>query len=213
MSPENRKSASQSRSRSSVRPWSRSAASSASPKRKCGSASSNRPVPASTPYRRPWGSRRAKVSNTQSRSAVPSARAAATMVSSYRSVSRAGPVDMAPEPRRGRAGPPPGRVSYSRAVAGPLAPTVTPETTDEEHGDLDRPWVTIVWNDPVNLMNYVTFVLQELFGYDEPKATTLMLQVHHEGKPIVSSGPRERMEHDTSRLHAYGLWASYQRDA
>ena len=98
-------------------------------------------------------------------------------------------------------------------VAGPLAPTWTPESSTEEHGDLDRPWVTIVWNDPVNLMNYVTFVLQELFGYDEPTATTLMLQVHHEGKAIVSSGPRERMEHDTSRLHAYGLWASYQRDS
>ncbi len=77
----------------------------------------------------------------------------------------------------------------------------------------DKPWQTVVWNDPVNLMSYVTYVLQELFGYDEPTATTLMLQVHHEGKAIVSSGPRERMEHDTSRLHAYGLWASYQRDA
>jgi ATP-dependent Clp protease adaptor protein ClpS len=98
-------------------------------------------------------------------------------------------------------------------VAGPVAPTRTPEETVEQHGDLDRPWVTIVWNDPVNLMTYVTYVLQELFGYDEPTATTLMLQVHEEGRAIVSSGPRERMEHDTSRLHAYGLWASYQRDA
>jgi ATP-dependent Clp protease adaptor protein ClpS len=102
-------------------------------------------------------------------------------------------------------------------VAGPLAPERTPDTTvdqrvDEEF-DLDRPWVTIVWNDPINLMTYVTFVLQELFGYDEPTANTLMLQVHHEGKAIVSSGPRERMEFDTSRLHAYGLWATYQRDS
>ena len=96
--------------------------------------------------------------------------------------------------------------------------TARSDTDAGDHGrrgasDLDRPWVTIVWNDPVNLMTYVTFVLQELFGYDEPTATTLMLQVHHEGKAIVSSGPRERMEHDTSRLHAYGLWASYQRDS
>ena len=79
--------------------------------------------------------------------------------------------------------------------------------------ETEGPWCTVVWNDPVNLMTYVTFVLQELFGYDEPTATKLMLQVHHEGKAIVSSGPRERMEHDTSRLHAYGLWASYQRDS
>jgi ATP-dependent Clp protease adaptor protein ClpS len=56
-------------------------------------------------------------------------------------------------------------------------------------------------------------VLQELFGYDEATATKLMLQVHHEGKAVVSSGPRERMEHDTNRLHAYGLWATYQKDA
>ena len=96
-------------------------------------------------------------------------------------------------------------------MAGPLAPERTPDTTVDEDHDLARPWVTIVWND-LNLMTYVTFVLQELFGYDEQTATTLMLQVHHEGKAIVSSGPRERMEHDTSRLHAYGLWASYQRD-
>ena len=75
-------------------------------------------------------------------------------------------------------------------MAGPLAPERTPDTTVDEDHDLARPWVTIVWNDPVNLMTYVTFVLQELFGYDEPTATTLMLQVHHEGKAIVSSGPR-----------------------
>ena len=106
-----------------------------------------------------------------------------------------------------------GPTSYRGGVAGPLAPARTPDTTVDEEYDLDRPWVTIVWNDPVNLMTYVTFVLQELFGYDEPTATTLMLQVHHEGKAIVSSGPRERMEHDTSRLHAYGLWASFQRDS
>ncbi|MFQ1000654.1 ATP-dependent Clp protease adapter ClpS [Modestobacter sp. SSW1-42] len=98
-------------------------------------------------------------------------------------------------------------------MAGPLAPVWTPETVSREESDLDRPWVTVVWDDPVNLMTYVTFVLQELFGYDEATATKLMLQVHNEGKAVVSSGPRERMEHDTNRLHAYGLWATYQKDA
>ena len=98
-------------------------------------------------------------------------------------------------------------------MAGPLAPVWTTETVSREESDLDRPWVTVVWDDPVNLMSYVTFVLQELFGYDEAKATELMLQVHNEGKAVVSSGPRERMEHDTNRLHAYGLWATYQKDA
>ena len=97
-------------------------------------------------------------------------------------------------------------------MAGPLAPERVSETSTGEESALDRPWVTVVWDDPVNLMTYVTFVLQELFGYDEATATELMLQVHNEGKAIVSSGPRERMEHDTDRLHAYGLWATFQRD-
>jgi ATP-dependent Clp protease adaptor protein ClpS len=90
------------------------------------------------------------------------------------------------------------------------APQVVPvETPDiDEVPAADRPWVTVVWNDPVNLMSYVTWVLQKLFGYNRDKAERLMLDVHHKGKAIVSSGSRERMEHDASRLHAYGLWAT-----
>jgi ATP-dependent Clp protease adaptor protein ClpS len=76
----------------------------------------------------------------------------------------------------------------------------------------DRPWVVIVWNDPVNLMSYVTHVLQKLFGYSREKATRLMLQVHHEGKAVVSSGNREKAELDVFRLHEHGLWATMQHD-
>ena len=76
----------------------------------------------------------------------------------------------------------------------------------------DTPWVTIVWNDPVNLMSYVTFVLMELFGYPREKAEKLMLDVHHKGKAVVSNGTREQMEHDVARLHARGLWATVQQD-
>ena len=76
----------------------------------------------------------------------------------------------------------------------------------------DVPWVTIVWNDPVNLMSYVTYTLQKLFGYSVEKATQLMLQVHHEGKAVVSSGTREEMERDVTRLHAAGLWATLAKD-
>jgi ATP-dependent Clp protease adaptor protein ClpS len=81
-----------------------------------------------------------------------------------------------------------------------------------EDADVDRPWVTIVWNDPVNLMSYVTFVLMELFGYSKAKATKLMLDVHHRGRAVVSSGTREQMELDVARLHAKGLWATLQQD-
>jgi ATP-dependent Clp protease adaptor protein ClpS len=76
----------------------------------------------------------------------------------------------------------------------------------------DRPWITIVWNDPVNLMSYVTFVLMELFGYSREKAHKLMLDVHEKGKAVVSNGTREQMEHDVARLHARGLWATVQQD-
>src|SRR4249920_1867546 len=76
----------------------------------------------------------------------------------------------------------------------------------------DRPWIVIVWNDPINLMSYVTLVFQKLFGYSKAKATQLMLQVHNEGKAVVSSGTREKAEHDVSRLHAHGLWATMRQD-
>lgn len=76
----------------------------------------------------------------------------------------------------------------------------------------DRPWLVIVWNDPINLMSYVTYVFQKLFNYSREKATKLMLQVHHEGKAVVSNGPRERCEADVARLHAHGLWATLFKD-
>jgi ATP-dependent Clp protease adaptor protein ClpS len=77
---------------------------------------------------------------------------------------------------------------------------------------LDRPWVAIVWNDPINLMSYVTHVLMELFGYSLDKATELMLAVHHEGRAVVSNGTREQMEADVARLHGKGLWATLAQD-
>ena len=72
-------------------------------------------------------------------------------------------------------------------------------------------WVTIVWDDPVNLMSYVTHVFMTYFGYSKSKANKLMLQVHNDGKSVVSSGTREAMEADVNALHAYGLWASLER--
>ncbi len=77
---------------------------------------------------------------------------------------------------------------------------------------VDRPWVAIVWNDPVNLMSYVTHVLMELFGYPRAKAEKMMLDVHHKGRAAVSTGSREHVETDVARLHARGLWATLQQD-
>jgi ATP-dependent Clp protease adaptor protein ClpS len=95
------------------------------------------------------------------------------------------------------------------------APTKPATTGQRERDPVDvaaSPWVTIVWDDPVNLMTYVTYVFQRLFGYSEPHATKLMLQVHNEGKAVVSAGSRESMEVDVSKLHAAGLWATMQQD-
>ena len=98
-----------------------------------------------------------------------------------------------------------------------MAGTLTPqrEASEEVVSDVlaqrDRPWITIVWNDPINLMSYVTHVFMTVFGYAKPKAEKLMLDVHHRGRAVVSSGTRERMELDVNTLHAYGLWATLEQ--
>jgi ATP-dependent Clp protease adaptor protein ClpS len=84
-----------------------------------------------------------------------------------------------------------------------------PDTEEDELVDL--PWLVIVWNDPINLMSYVTYVFQKLFGYSKEKAHKLMLDVHLKGRAVVSQGPRERAELDVSRLHQHGLWATMER--
>jgi ATP-dependent Clp protease adaptor protein ClpS len=101
------------------------------------------------------------------------------------------------------------------ATMSPMTTTAPVRERTEQQDDVaepDIPWVVIVWNDPVNLMSYVVFVLQKLFGYSKEKATRLMLDVHHKGKAVVSSGPREKAEFDVYRLHGHGLWATMQKD-
>ena len=92
------------------------------------------------------------------------------------------------------------------------APTIVDEPIVEEHVESDVPWIVIVWNDPINLMSYVTWVFMRLFGYPREKAERLMWDVHSKGKAVVSSGPREKAESDVARLHAHGLWATLQQD-
>jgi len=91
-------------------------------------------------------------------------------------------------------------------------PVEVDEPRHDEDVRPDLPWIVIVWNDPINLMSYVTFVFQKLFGYSLEKATALMLDVHHKGRAVVSSGAREKAEIDVFRLHEHGLWATMQQD-
>ena len=85
-----------------------------------------------------------------------------------------------------------------------------PDAADDIEQDV--PWIVIVWNDPINLMTYVTWVFQKLFGYPRPKAEQLMWDVHTKGKAVVSNGTKDEAERDVTRLHAYGLWATMQKD-
>ncbi|HEX7522088.1 MAG TPA: ATP-dependent Clp protease adapter ClpS [Acidimicrobiia bacterium] len=101
-------------------------------------------------------------------------------------------------------------------MSGPSAPTLPVEVEEpvaDEVVKTDRPWIVIVWNDPVNLMSYVVYVFQKLFGYSRQKATRLMMQVHQEGRAVVSGGTREKCESDVARLHGHGLWATMERES
>ena len=99
-----------------------------------------------------------------------------------------------------------GNVSAASPVE--VEPTLTPD----EITFLSKPWVTLVWDDPVNLMSYVSYVFQKYFGYDKAKSEKLMLEVHNEGRTVVSTGTREEMERDVEAMHGYGLWATLQHD-
>jgi ATP-dependent Clp protease adaptor protein ClpS len=87
-----------------------------------------------------------------------------------------------------------------------------PDDARELDEAVDRPWICLVWNDPINLMSYVTYVFMTYFSYSREKAELLMLDVHQKGRAVVSSGSRDEMERDVTAMHGYGLWATMQKD-
>jgi len=102
-------------------------------------------------------------------------------------------------------------VCHDDDVSAPSPVEVEPDLLSDETTQLAKPWVTIVWNDPVNLMSYVTFVFIKYFGYPEKKAEKLMMEVHEDGRSVVSTGTREEMERDVQSMHEYGLWATLEK--
>ena len=112
----------------------------------------------------------------------------------------------------------PGTLRPALAGARLAAPAETeieldePDLEEDIDVDLERPWIVLVWNDPINLMSYVTYVFQAYFGYSKDKAHKLMLDVHQKGRAVVSSGSREEMERDVQAMHGYGLWATLTQD-
>lgn len=101
-----------------------------------------------------------------------------------------------------------GRVQRTVAV---IAPERTETPQDQDAIETSLPWNVVVWNDPINLMDYVVFVFRKVFGHSLQKATKLMLAVHNEGRAIVSSGPLEKAEIDVAAMHHHGLWATLER--
>lgn len=95
-------------------------------------------------------------------------------------------------------------------------PTTVPVEIGQPFADdevrSDKPWIVLVWNDPINTQDYVTYVLQLVFGYGKEKAYKLMMDVHTKGRAVVNSGPREQSEMDVFRLHEHGLWATMEHD-
>lgn len=95
-------------------------------------------------------------------------------------------------------------------VAEPLvAPDRSVETKDKE--SLDAGWLVVCWNDPVNLMDYVTHVFQKIFGWNRKKAEFHMLQVHNEGKSVLAQETLEKAEFYVHELQKYSLHASMEK--
>lgn len=91
------------------------------------------------------------------------------------------------------------------------APAELDEPATDEDVAADRPWITVVWNDPVNLMSYVTYVFMTYFQYSREKAERLMMDVHEQGRAVVSDGTREEMERHVTAMHGFGLWATMEK--
>lgn len=98
-------------------------------------------------------------------------------------------------------------------MSGVTAPVELERPVAAEQTVPDKPWITVVWNDPVNLMSYVTYVFQDYFGYARPRAEKLMMDVHTAGRAVVSTGGREEMERDVEAMHGYGLWATVAKSS
>ena len=97
---------------------------------------------------------------------------------------------------------------------GPDTQESTRTGTEEATGSLtapDVPWNLVVWNDPVNLMSYVSYIFQSYFGYAESKANRLMLEVHKKGRSVVASGSKEQVERHAVAMHGFGLWATVEK--
>jgi ATP-dependent Clp protease adaptor protein ClpS len=97
-------------------------------------------------------------------------------------------------------------------MAATATPSAVPEIETEEKSHLEPGYVVICWNDPVNLMDFVTHVFQTVFGWERRKAKRHMLEVHHQGKSVLTRESLEKAEYYVHQLQKYQLHATMERD-
>ncbi|WP_221774575.1 ATP-dependent Clp protease adaptor ClpS [Pelagicoccus albus] len=93
------------------------------------------------------------------------------------------------------------------SVGSPLAETDTKDETA-----LSDVWGVVVLNDPVNLMSYVTMVLERVLRMSKSKAEEHMMEVHQKGRSLVWKGNREKAEGYVYQLQEWHLSAILERD-
>ena len=76
--------------------------------------------------------------------------------------------------------------------------------------DLAPTFHVICWNDPVNLMVYVTHVFMKIFGWNRQKAAKHMREVHEDGKSVLVTEGAERAEFYVHQLQQYKLHATME---
>ncbi|MCC7518935.1 MAG: ATP-dependent Clp protease adapter ClpS [Verrucomicrobiae bacterium] len=96
-------------------------------------------------------------------------------------------------------------------MIGAAQPGVGIEEEARTREAVDPGWNVVVWNDEVNLMSYVVFVFQRVLGLSRERATRHMLEVHHQGRSCVATGPREKAELYWQQIQQYGLRATLER--
>lgn len=105
-------------------------------------------------------------------------------------------------------------LDYSSPMPAIEEPLVKPDIGREEESEsketLEPGFLVICWDDPVNLMSYVTHVFQIVFGWPRQKAEFHMLQVHNQGKSVLARESLERAEFYVHQLQRYKLHATLE---
>lgn len=93
-----------------------------------------------------------------------------------------------------------------------VRPAIERHAETDSASQLEPGYLVICWDDPVNLMDYVTHVFQVVFGWERKKAEKHMLEVHNQGKSVLARESLEKAEFYVHQLQKYTLQATLERD-